>query len=48
MNYLLGGHIINITVSETSQTASSLGVESSLLLDHILPSFIPFKTDISL
>ena len=46
MNYLLGGHIISITVSETSQTASSLGVESSLLLDHILPSFIPFKTDI--
>lgn len=46
MNYLLGGHIINITVSETLQTASSLGVESSLLLDHILPSFIPFKTDI--
>ena len=46
MNYLLGGHIINITVSETLQTASSLGVESSLFLDHILPSFIPFKTDI--
>lgn len=45
MNYLLGGHIISIQVSETSQTASALGIESSLFLDYILPSFIPFKSD---
>ncbi|MBR2183920.1 MAG: hypothetical protein IJ897_00635 [Prevotella sp.] len=43
MNYLLGGHIIRINVSETSRTVSALNVESSLFLDHILPSFIPFK-----
>ena len=45
MKYLLGGHIVTITVSETSRTASALGIESSLFLDYILPSFIPFKTD---
>ena len=50
MNYLLGGHIIRINVSETSRTVSALSIEHSLFLDHILPSFIPFKigdTDIS-
>lgn len=43
MNYLLGGHIIRINVSETSRTVSAIGVEPSMFLDHILPSFIPFR-----
>jgi len=45
MNYLLGGHIVTINVSDTSRTVSALDIEPSLFLDYILPSFIPFKIE---